>query len=37
MTVTVVYAITAYGKSVFPVTEMLVKGGINHREQLRRR
>ncbi|RKR80428.1 HxlR family transcriptional regulator [Mucilaginibacter gracilis] len=33
--VTVCYAITEYGMSVFPVTESLVEWGLNHREQIK--
>ncbi|MFC0515537.1 winged helix-turn-helix transcriptional regulator [Mucilaginibacter angelicae] len=33
--VTVSYAITQYGLSVFPVTESLVKWGLNHRQQIK--
>ncbi|WP_259067072.1 winged helix-turn-helix transcriptional regulator [Mucilaginibacter sp. X4EP1] len=33
--VTVSYAITQYGLSVFPVNESLVKWGLNHREQIK--
>jgi DNA-binding HxlR family transcriptional regulator len=33
--VTVSYAITEYGKSVFPVTEALVNWGINHRQKIK--
>ena len=33
--VTVSYAITTYGLSVFPVTESLVEWGLNHREQIK--
>lgn len=33
--VTVSYAITQYGLSVFPVTESLVKWGLNHRRQIK--
>ena len=32
--VTVVYAITEYGLSVFPVTETLVDWGLNHRQKI---
>lgn len=32
--ITVVYAITEYGKSVLPVTETLVNWGLNHREKI---
>ncbi|MFH7000771.1 winged helix-turn-helix transcriptional regulator [Flavobacterium bizetiae] len=32
--VTVVYAITEYGKSVLPVTETLVNWGLSHREKI---
>jgi DNA-binding HxlR family transcriptional regulator len=33
--VTVSYAITEYGMSVFPVTETLVDWGLNHRQQIK--
>ncbi len=33
--ITVVYAITEYGKSVLPVTETLVNWGIIHREKIK--
>jgi DNA-binding HxlR family transcriptional regulator len=33
--ITVNYAITEYGLSVFPVTETLVAWGLNHREQIK--
>ncbi len=33
--VTVNYAITTYGLSVFPVTESLVEWGLNHRKQIK--
>ncbi|SHL90888.1 winged helix-turn-helix transcriptional regulator [Mucilaginibacter sp. OK098] len=33
--ITVSYAITKYGLSVFPVTESLVEWGLNHREQIK--
>ncbi|VEH19158.1 Uncharacterized HTH-type transcriptional regulator ytcD [Chryseobacterium nakagawai] len=33
--ITVVYAVTEYGKSVFPVTETLVNWGILHREKIK--
>lgn len=33
--ITVQYAITEYGQSVFPVTESLVNWGLNHREKLK--
>lgn len=33
--ITVTYAVTEYGKSVFPVTETLVNWGIIHREKIR--
>ncbi|UWX58961.1 helix-turn-helix transcriptional regulator [Chryseobacterium oranimense] len=33
--ITVVYAVTEYGKSVLPVTETLVKWGIIHREKIK--
>jgi len=32
--ITVVYAITEYGKSVLPVTETLVNWGLSHREKI---
>lgn len=32
--ITVVYAITEYGKSVLPVTETLVQWGLSHREKI---
>lgn len=32
--VTVSYAITEYGMSVFPVTESLVQWGLNHRKRI---
>jgi DNA-binding HxlR family transcriptional regulator len=32
--VTVIYAITEYGKSVLPVTETLVNWGLSHREKI---
>ncbi|MFG4003090.1 winged helix-turn-helix transcriptional regulator [Flavobacterium aquidurense] len=32
--ITVVYAITEYGKSVLPVTETLVNWGLHHREKI---
>jgi DNA-binding HxlR family transcriptional regulator len=32
--VTVQYAITEYGQSVFPVTESLVNWGLNHRQKI---
>ncbi|MCW3463025.1 winged helix-turn-helix transcriptional regulator [Chitinophaga nivalis] len=32
--ITVQYAITDYGKSVFPVTESLVSWGLNHRQKI---
>ncbi|SDL58079.1 transcriptional regulator, HxlR family [Pedobacter sp. ok626] len=32
--VTIAYAITEYGKTVLPVTEMLVQWGLNHREKI---
>lgn len=31
---TVSYAITEYGQSVFPVTESLVNWGLNHRQKI---
>ncbi|MCR8559634.1 helix-turn-helix transcriptional regulator [Mucilaginibacter sp. BJC16-A38] len=33
--VTVKYAITEYGLSVFPVTETLVEWGLNHRQKIK--
>jgi DNA-binding HxlR family transcriptional regulator len=33
--ITVSYAITEYGKSVFPVTETLVQWGLNHRQKIK--
>ncbi len=33
--ITVAYAVTEYGKSVFPVTETLVNWGIIHREKIK--
>jgi DNA-binding HxlR family transcriptional regulator len=33
--VTVRYAITEYGMSVFPVTETLVQWGLNHRQKIK--
>ncbi|TWJ00047.1 HxlR family transcriptional regulator [Mucilaginibacter frigoritolerans] len=33
--ITVNYAITEYGKSVFPVTETLVQWGLNHRQKIK--
>jgi len=33
--ITVIYAVTEYGKSVFPVTETLVKWGLIHRDKIR--
>jgi len=33
--VTVKYTITAYGLSVFPVTEALVEWGLNHRQKIK--
>lgn len=33
--ITVVYAVTEYGKSVFPVTETLVSWGLLHREKIK--
>jgi DNA-binding HxlR family transcriptional regulator len=33
--ITVTYAVTEYGKSVFPVTETLVNWGIIHREKIK--
>lgn len=33
--ITVVYAVTEYGKSVFPVTETLVNWGLLHREKIK--
>jgi len=33
--VTVSYAITHYGLSVFPVTESLVEWGLNHRQKIK--
>ncbi|CAH0283780.1 putative HTH-type transcriptional regulator YtcD [Chryseobacterium sp. Bi04] len=33
--ITVIYAVTEYGKSVFPVTETLVNWGILHREKIK--
>ncbi|MES1249864.1 MAG: helix-turn-helix domain-containing protein [Chitinophaga rupis] len=33
--VTVSYAITEYGMSVFPVTETLVDWGLNHRQKIK--
>lgn len=33
--VTVSYAITEYGLSVFPVTETLVDWGLNHRQKIK--
>ncbi len=33
--ITVTYAVTEYGKSVFPVTETLVNWGILHREKIK--
>jgi DNA-binding HxlR family transcriptional regulator len=33
--VTVSYAITEYGLSVFPVTKSLVEWGLNHRQQIK--
>ncbi len=33
--VTVSYAITEYGMSVFPVTETLVQWGLNHRQKIK--
>ncbi len=33
--VTVNYAITEYGMSVFPVTETLVDWGLNHRQKIK--
>ncbi|MEP6612311.1 MAG: helix-turn-helix domain-containing protein [Mucilaginibacter sp.] len=33
--ITVNYAITEYGLSVFPVTETLVDWGLNHRKKIR--
>ena len=33
--VSVSYAITEYGKSVFPVTETLVEWGLNHRQKIK--
>lgn len=32
--VTVAYAVTDYGKTVFPVTNTLVEWGINHRKKI---
>lgn len=32
--ITVVYAITEYGKSVLPVTETLVQWGLSHRKKI---
>lgn len=32
--VTVAYSITEYGKTVLPVTEILVQWGLNHREEI---
>jgi len=33
--ITVNYAMTEYGLSVFPVTETLVDWGLNHREKIK--
>lgn len=33
--ITVSYAITEYGTSVFPVTETLVQWGLNHRQKIK--
>ena len=33
--ITVSYAITEYGMSVFPVTETLVQWGLNHRQKIK--
>lgn len=33
--ITVTYAVTEYGKSVLPVTEMLVNWGLLHREKIK--
>ncbi|MCZ4243605.1 winged helix-turn-helix transcriptional regulator [Pedobacter punctiformis] len=33
--ITVNYAMTEYGLSVFPVTETLVEWGLNHREKIK--
>ncbi|MEY8761635.1 winged helix-turn-helix transcriptional regulator [Chryseobacterium tongliaoense] len=33
--ITVIYAVTEYGKSVLPVTETLVKWGLLHREKIK--
>lgn len=35
--VTVQYAITAYGQSVFPVTESLVNWGLNHNQKIKQK
>ncbi|MGY0037787.1 winged helix-turn-helix transcriptional regulator [Pedobacter sp. NJ-S-72] len=33
--ITVNYSITEYGKSIIPVTDILVQWGLNHREKIR--
>lgn len=33
--ITVIYAVTEYGKSVFPVTETLVNWGLIHRDKIK--
>lgn len=33
--VTIDYAVTEYGKSIIPVTDMLVQWGLNHREKIK--
>ncbi|MBB6269891.1 DNA-binding HxlR family transcriptional regulator [Pedobacter cryoconitis] len=33
--VTVEYSITEYGKSIIPVTDILVQWGLNHREKIK--
>ncbi|WP_343670795.1 helix-turn-helix domain-containing protein [Chitinophaga sp.] len=33
--VTVSYAITPYGREVFPVVEILINWGVNHREKIK--
>lgn len=35
--ITVQYAITAYGQSVFPVTESLVNWGLNHLQKIKQK